>query len=77
VSLSFQSDVQYIDCFSEEDFIYFSGKNKSREVGCEGVEWVQLAQDRDQWRALVNTVRSCGRAGNNYLVGIKIWYMCL
>jgi hypothetical protein len=25
-----------------------------REIGC-GVEWNQLAQDRDQWRALVNT----------------------
>jgi hypothetical protein len=24
-----------------------------RETGC-GVEWNQLAQDRDQWRALVN-----------------------
>jgi hypothetical protein len=22
----------------------------------EGVEWIHLAQDRDQWRALVNTV---------------------
>jgi hypothetical protein len=21
-----------------------------------GVEWIKLAQDRDQWRALVNTV---------------------
>jgi hypothetical protein len=21
-----------------------------------GIEWIQLAQDRDQWRALVNTV---------------------
>jgi hypothetical protein len=21
-----------------------------------GVEWIQLAQDRDQWRALLNTV---------------------
>jgi hypothetical protein len=22
----------------------------------EGVEWIQLAQDRDRWRAIVNTV---------------------
>jgi hypothetical protein len=21
-----------------------------REIGCEGVEWMHLAQDRDQWR---------------------------
>jgi hypothetical protein len=27
-----------------------------REIGWNGVEWVDLAQDRDQWRALVNTV---------------------
>jgi hypothetical protein len=26
------------------------------EVGCEGVDWTHLAQDRDQWRAVVNTV---------------------
>jgi hypothetical protein len=27
-----------------------------REIGWGGVDWVHLAQDRDQWRALVNTV---------------------
>jgi hypothetical protein len=27
-----------------------------REVGWGSVDWIQLAQDRDQWRALVNTV---------------------
>jgi hypothetical protein len=26
------------------------------EIGWDGVDWVDLAQDRDQWRALVNTV---------------------
>jgi hypothetical protein len=25
-----------------------------REMGWEGVDWMHLAQDRDQWRALVN-----------------------
>jgi len=25
-----------------------------RETGCESVDWVHLAQDRDQWRAVVN-----------------------
>jgi hypothetical protein len=25
-----------------------------REIGWVGVDWVDLAQDRDQWRALVN-----------------------
>jgi hypothetical protein len=27
-----------------------------REVGWEDVEWMHVAQDRDQWRALVKTV---------------------
>jgi hypothetical protein len=27
-----------------------------RVIGCDGVEWIDLAQDRDQWRALVDTV---------------------
>jgi hypothetical protein len=27
-----------------------------REIGWERVDWIHLAQDRDQWRALVNTV---------------------
>jgi hypothetical protein len=26
------------------------------ELGCEGVERVQLAQDRDRWRAVVDTM---------------------
>jgi hypothetical protein len=26
------------------------------EIGWEGVNWIHLAQDRDQWQALVNTV---------------------
>jgi hypothetical protein len=26
-----------------------------REIGL-GVDWVHMAQDRDQWRALVNTI---------------------
>jgi hypothetical protein len=25
------------------------------ELGWDGVDWIHLAQDRDQWRALVNT----------------------
>jgi hypothetical protein len=27
-----------------------------REIGCNGVDWIDLVRDRDQWRALVNTV---------------------
>jgi hypothetical protein len=31
-------------------------KMNLRVIGWGGVDWIELAQDRDQWRALVNTV---------------------
>jgi hypothetical protein len=27
-----------------------------REIGWDGMDWIDLAQDRDQWRALVKAV---------------------
>jgi hypothetical protein len=37
-----------------------------REIGWGGVDWIDLAQDRDQWRALVNTEM-------NLRVGKTVW----
>jgi hypothetical protein len=29
-----------------------------RDIGWGGMDWIELAQDRDQWKALVNTVNT-------------------
>jgi hypothetical protein len=31
-------------------------KTLLREIGWSGMDWIDLAQDRDKWRALVNTM---------------------
>jgi hypothetical protein len=33
-----------------------NSKMDLREVGLDGMDWIDMAQDRDQWRALVNAV---------------------
>jgi hypothetical protein len=33
-----------------------NNKMDIQEVGCEGMGWIKLAQNRDSWRALVNMV---------------------
>jgi hypothetical protein len=27
-----------------------------QEVGCEGMDWINVAQDREKWQAIVNVV---------------------
>jgi hypothetical protein len=45
-----------------------------REIGWDGMDWMELAQDRDQWRALVNTVMSLRvlKIAGNFLNGCTI-----
>jgi hypothetical protein len=46
-----------------------------REIVCDDMDWINLTQDRDQWRALVNTVMnlwapySAGKFLSSYTIG--------
>jgi hypothetical protein len=33
-----------------------NSKMDLREIGWDGADWIDMAQDRDQWKVLVNTV---------------------
>jgi hypothetical protein len=45
-----------------------------KEIGWNGMDWIDMAQDRDQWRALVNTVMNFGflKIAGNFLIGCTI-----
>jgi len=44
-----------------------------KEVGCRGVDWIELAQDRDMWWVLVNVVMNVQVPENagNFLTSLK------
>jgi hypothetical protein len=45
-----------------------------REIGWDGIDWIDLIQDSDQWRALVKTVMNLRVPQNagQFLSGCKI-----
>jgi hypothetical protein len=38
------------------EYLKESVKADLKQAGCEGMDWIHLAEDRDHWWAVVNTV---------------------
>jgi hypothetical protein len=53
---SSSSQVALIKQFKKYVELYLQPKMDLREIGWDEVDWIDMAQDRDQWRALVNKV---------------------
>jgi hypothetical protein len=45
-----------------------------REIGWDGVDWIDVAQDRDQWRALLNMVMNL-RVPLNVVKRLQNWWL--
>jgi hypothetical protein len=49
-------DVYRAVAWQRVDQIRYNIKMNLRDIGWDGMDWIDLPQDRDQWKALVNTV---------------------
>jgi len=48
-----------------------------QEMGCGGMDWIDVAQDRDRWRALVNSVmnlRVSKMSGISWIVANRLTF---
>ena len=48
--------IQFVICFLVKFLWEDNIKMDLQEVGCGGVDWIELAQDRDRWWALLTAV---------------------
>jgi hypothetical protein len=58
VHIAYWWESQDRDHWEDQDVCWWTilSKMDVREIGWYGMDWTDVAQDRNQWRALVNTV---------------------